>query len=104
MARTSKISLAELIDETCILAQMEIEPGSPVFEAFRAIGLDVPRATILSDSLNLRNSLLETGHFLTMIAGSVLRFGPERTRLKVLPVKVPRWPFPVAVITPKTAH
>lgn len=83
---------------------MEIEPGSPVVEAFRAIGLDVPRATILSDSLNLRNSMLETGHFLTMIPGSVLRFGPERTRLKVLPVKVPRWPFPVAIIPPKTAH
>ncbi len=96
-----KVSLAELVDETWILAQREIESGSPIVEAFRAIGLGMPRARILSDSLNLRNSLLETGRFLTVVPGSVLRFGPKRTLFKVLPIELPRWPYPVAIITLK---
>ena len=40
--------------------------GSVVREAFRAEGLDLPRAVITS-LLPLRTSLLSTGRFLTMV-------------------------------------
>ena len=75
-----KVSLGDLVDETWILAQLETESGSPVFEAFRTVGLGVPNATILSNSLNLRNSLLATGRFVTVAPGSMLRFGPDAIR------------------------
>jgi len=93
------MTLSDLVDEPWILTQLETQPGSPVFDAFRASGLEVPRAAILSESLNLRNSLLATGRFVTMIPGSVLRFGPERTLLHVLPIKIPRWRLPITVMT-----
>jgi DNA-binding transcriptional LysR family regulator len=95
------LRLAELIDEPWILTQREAQPSSPIFEAFSACGLKLPRATILSDSLNLRNSLLATGRFLTMMPGSVLRLGPERSLLKVLPVKLDCWHEPIAIVTMK---
>jgi len=96
-----KISLADLVGEPWILTHLESQPGSPVFEAFHAIGLDVPHARIVSDSLNLRNTLLAAGRFLTMIPGSALRFGRERTLLKLLPIEIPRWRLPVATTTLK---
>src|SRR5262245_48944554 len=38
--RRRKIALADLVDEPWILSPFEIVPGTPVFEAFRTIGLD----------------------------------------------------------------
>ena len=96
-----KIALTQLVDERWILAPGEMEPEAPVAAAFRAIGVAAPRGTIWSSSLNLRNSLLATGRFLTVIPGSVLRFGSHPVPHKVLPIELPRWRLPVAIITLK---
>ena len=96
-----KAALADLVDEPWILTWLETQPGSPVDEAFRAIGSRIPRATIVSDSLNLRNSLLASGRFVTTIPGSALRFGQERTLLNILPIEIPRWRLPIAIIALK---
>ncbi len=96
-----KIALAELVGEPWMLAPPEMAEGSPVVEAFRAQGLQVPQATVMALSLPLRNGLLATGRFLTVVPGSVLRFGAERTLLKALPVELPDWTLPVAIITLK---
>jgi len=95
------VSLAQLVDEPWILSPIEMEQEAPVGEAFRAIGIQGPRATIWSQSLNLRTNLLATGRFLTFVPGSVLRFGQRRSVFKVLPIKLPRWRLPIAVITLK---
>jgi DNA-binding transcriptional LysR family regulator len=100
-ATRRKIALAELVDARWILAPTELAPGSPVVKAFRARGLDVPRATVLGYSLPLRSSLLATGRFITMIPGSVLRFGAECSSLKVLSVDLPDLQQPVAIVTLK---
>jgi len=99
--RHRKIALAELANEPWILSPLEVVPGAPPFEAFRAIGLALPRARVLSNSHSLRNSLLATGRFLTVVPGSILRFGPGRSLFKVLPVELPRPPLPVAITTLK---
>ena len=54
---------------------------------------------MLGLSLPLRNGLLATGRFLTIVPGSVLQFGAERMLLKTLPVDVPDWHLPVAILT-----
>lgn len=100
-ASRRKIALAQLADEPWIQAHHEVEPGGPTFEAFRNAGLELPRVRIFSNSLNLRYSLLATSRFLTMVPASVLRFSPGRTLLKVLPVQIPRWRLPYAIITLK---
>ncbi len=96
-----KLSLADLVDEPWIFAQAETDPGAPVAEAFRAIGHNIPRATVVCGSINLRNSLLATGRFLTIVPSSILHFGPQRTLFKALPIKLPRWHVPVCIITLK---
>src|SRR5262245_10628830 len=80
-----KIELAELVDEPWIQSRSEVQPGGPTFEAFRTMGLAVPRVILFSDSLNLRYSLLATGGFITMIPASVVLLGAKRTALNVVP-------------------
>ena len=96
-----ELALADLMDEHWLLAPIDNEPGSPVFEIFRACGLDVPRARVLSYSLNVRTSLLATGRFLAIIPASVLRLGPTPSVLEVLPCALPPSVQPVAVTTLK---
>jgi len=96
-----KVTLAELAGEHWLLAPIDIEPGSPVFEIFHALGLTVPPARVLSYSFNVRTSLLATGRFLAIIPASVLRFGAARGVLNVLPCALPPSVQPVAVTTLK---
>jgi DNA-binding transcriptional LysR family regulator len=96
-----KIALADLANERWMLAPPEMADGSPLVQAFRAQGLPVPQATVMALSLPLRNGLLATGNFLTVVPGSVMRFGAERTLLKILPVELPNWKLPVAILTLK---
>ena len=96
-----KVALAELADEHWLLAPIDNDPSSPVFEIFHALGLAVPRASVMSYSLNVRTSLLATGRFLAIIPGSVLRYGGTASMLKVLPCTLPPSAQPVAVTTLK---
>jgi DNA-binding transcriptional LysR family regulator len=96
-----RIKPAQLVNEPWILAPPEIVEGSPIVEAFHAMGLTIPEARVIGMSLPLRNGLLATGRFLTIVPGSVLRFGAERTLLKALPVDMPSWRLPVAILTLK---
>lgn len=98
-ARRRKLTLAELVEAPWILSPLEAEDGSPFAEAFRAAGLTMPAATIFSNSLHLRNNLLATGRYLTLVPGSALRFGPEGTLLKALPITLPRWHLPTGLFS-----
>jgi DNA-binding transcriptional LysR family regulator len=100
-ARRRKLVLSELVDVPWILSTLETEPGSPLVEAFRVAKLPIPTATIFSNSLHLRISLLATGRYLTLVPGSALRFGPGADLLKALPVVLPRWHLPTAIFTLK---
>jgi DNA-binding transcriptional LysR family regulator len=100
-ARRRRIELAELIDEQWILTPPNTAPSALVEEAFRAKGLAVPAARAVTFSLHLRNSLLPTGRYLTVLPRSCLRYSPMRAVLKALPVDFPSKPTPVAVVTLK---
>ena len=99
--RQRKISLANLSEEPWIQSVQEMEPGSPTLEAFHAAGLEGPRLVVLSNSVNLRYGLLATGRFLTMFPNSLLRYGPQRTFIRILPIKLPKWDVPTSVVTLK---
>lgn len=100
-SRRRKLTLSELIDAPWILSTLEAEPGSPFVEAFRGAKLPIPTATIFSNSLHLRISLLATGRYLTLVPGSAMRFGPGANLLKPLPVALPRWHLPTGIFTLK---
>jgi DNA-binding transcriptional LysR family regulator len=99
--RKRRVTLTDLADEPWIQSPPEMQPGSPTLEAFRALGLAGPRCVVFSGSLNLRYGLLATGRFVTMIPDSVLRYGPERAPIRILPIKLPKWHVPTSVITLK---
>jgi DNA-binding transcriptional LysR family regulator len=96
-----KIGLAELVDDAWILTAFDVQPGAPLFEAFRAAGLPVPHARITSMSFALRNTLMATGQFVTLIPESMLEFGPKPSPINVLRVALPRWRLPIGIITLK---
>ncbi len=97
--RRRKLTLSDLAGEPWILAPLELAVGSPVVEAFRLSGLQVPKVQVLGYSLPLRATLLASGRFLTVVPGSVLRYSAERLSLRALPIELPTWSQPVAVLT-----
>ena len=98
-ARRRKIALSDLLDETWLIAPPNELPGSLVAEAFRSVGLELPRRRIISFSLHLRNQLLATGRYLSV--GAPSHFSDVASPVKALPVKLPMRPRPVAVVALK---
>jgi DNA-binding transcriptional LysR family regulator len=101
LARRRKIRLAELVDEPWTLPPPETVIGGLIAEAFRACGLEVPRANVIAASIQLHGALIASGPYLAIYPGSVLRFSPQRHALKALPVDLPIPPWPVSIITLK---
>jgi DNA-binding transcriptional LysR family regulator len=88
-ARRRRIELAELVNESWVLPPPEGAFGSVAEEAWRASGLDGPRARVFAVSYEMRLSLLSTGRFLAIFPASASRFPTWRPEFKVLPVKLP---------------
>jgi DNA-binding transcriptional LysR family regulator len=87
--RRRKIELADLANELWVLPPPESAFGSVTDEAWRASGLDGPRARVFAVSYEMRLSLLLTGRFLTIFPASASRFPTWRPDFKVLPVELP---------------
>jgi DNA-binding transcriptional LysR family regulator len=85
--RRHRVELADLVNENWTLP----EPGHPVTsivaKAFHALGLEAPRVTATAAPGRIRDNLLGTGRFLTVVQESALHFG-SLSSLKVLPVKL----------------
>jgi DNA-binding transcriptional LysR family regulator len=96
-----KIELAELFGENWVLPPGDSITGSLIEAAFRAAGVGLPHATVVTFSLQFAISLLTTGRFLGIVPGSMLRFAGKRLGIKVLPLALPIRPGPVGVTTLK---
>src|SRR6267142_2634117 len=96
-ARRRKIALADLLDEPWILVPPNNVFAPFVTQAFRAQGLELPRARVTSFSSSIRTQLVATGRSLTIMAGSMLRPNAERWDLKALPIALDALSFPVAI-------
>src|SRR5262245_5496148 len=101
-ARRRKVELAELIDEPWTLMPRDTFTGATILEAFRAEGLEPPRATVATSSLSLRNSLLATGRFLSTRPAATLKFSSGYVAIKALPIELPTTRRPVGLITLKS--
>ena len=100
-ARRRKIGLADLAEAAWTSPPIESLYGSVVAEAFRASGLDVPRATVFTSVTAARNALLATGRFVSIVQGSVMQFNLNHPAFKVLPIDLPTTRRPIGVITLK---
>ena len=101
-ARRRKIELAELVNEAWVLPPPGSVIASVVMEAFRTRGLDYPRTTVVTESSEVRTSLLATGRFVTIFPTSALRFSARSLEVKTLPVELPMARLPNGIVVPKT--
>jgi DNA-binding transcriptional LysR family regulator len=98
-AHRRKIELAELVNEAWTLLPSDSVASPVIVEAFRARGLEPPRTTLITPSLNLRNRLLATGRFLTVLPRFALLLPGKDPALKALPVDFPNAPRTTAILT-----
>ena len=100
--RRRRIELAELANESWVLPPPGSVIASVVTEAFRARGLDYPRATVVTESSEVRTSLLATGRFVTIFPAFALRLPARRPDIKVLPAELPMARLPNGIVTLKS--
>jgi DNA-binding transcriptional LysR family regulator len=86
--RQSQVDLADLVDENWTLPEPDHPVTSIVANAFRAIGCEAPRVPATAAPGRIRDTLLATGRFLTVVQESALHFGATLSQLKVLPVEL----------------
>jgi len=96
-AERRNVTLAELSGEPWII------PASVIVrdimkEAFEAQGVKVPAGKIISSFVMMRNHLLATGRFLTVLPTSVLRYNEKQWALRALPIELSVNPRPIAII------
>jgi DNA-binding transcriptional LysR family regulator len=99
-ARRRKIALAELVNEPWIFPPNHVIT-TMIKDVFAAHGLEVPPESVSAASILLRNHLLATGRFLTMLPRSVLRYNAKQWSLRALPIDLRIKPLPVAIVTLK---
>jgi DNA-binding transcriptional LysR family regulator len=99
-ARRRKISLGDLVDEPWVLPPNRVV-GALITEAFKAHGLEVPQKRMSASSLLLRNELLATGRFLSVLPNFVLRHNAKQWSLKALPIDLGVSPRSIAIVTLK---
>ena len=91
------VTLADLAGEPWIM------PASLIVhdimkEAFEVQGLRVPEGKIISSFVLMRNHLLATGRFLTVLPASALQYNAKQWALRALPIKLGTKPRPIAII------
>jgi DNA-binding transcriptional LysR family regulator len=99
--RRRRIELPELLDEPWCLSPRGSLPRLLQEEVFHANGLAVPKAHVITLSIQLYTIMIETGRWLGLLPASVIRLGPRRPSLSVLPVKIDAPLHPVGIITVK---
>ena len=100
-AHRRKIDIADLADEPWILTGPNTWNYKVVTEAFRKRGVGMPKVCLKTLSVHLRTNLLAGGQFITAFPNSVADLYAHRFGLKVLPVDLPKHPWPVVVLTVK---
>lgn len=99
-ARRRKVVLADLVDEAWVFPSGPVIRGL-IAEAFKVQGLAVPRERVSASSILLRNHLLATGRFLTVLPESVMRSNAKQWSLKALPIDLGVQPRAVVAVTLK---
>jgi len=99
--RRRRIALADLVGEPWVLRSSDTTMGAVVMEAFRVSGLDHPRVSVVTNSPEVRMSLLATGRFLTIVPTSTLRSLAKHSNIKVVPVELPIARVPNGIVTLK---
>jgi DNA-binding transcriptional LysR family regulator len=100
-SRKKKIDLAELIDEPWILASPPSWNHKVITEACEARAIPLPRIVLSTFSTHIRANMVASGRFIATFPKSVATFYAAPFGMKVLNVRLPDRPWPVAILTLK---
>ena len=96
-----RITLADLTEENWAFPESDDTFGSFVRDAFRASGLAVPHARIVTSTLEMRANFLRTGRYLTILPDFWLQFPEAHPFIRRLPVELPIAAGPIGIVTLK---
>jgi DNA-binding transcriptional LysR family regulator len=96
-----RIKLVELMGELWVLPAPDDSFGPFVVNAFRAGGLGLPRATVVSSALEMIANLLRTGRYLAVLPEFWLQLPDQHPFIRKLPVDLPIAGAPIGIITLK---
>jgi DNA-binding transcriptional LysR family regulator len=97
-ARVPAVTLRDLVSARWLLGPPDTAIRALVVEAFKAEGLEPPRAAVTTHNMELRMQLLARSNYVTSLPASLLRVNGERWGLWTLPITLRR-PVPVVVAT-----
>jgi len=98
-SRRRRVGLADLMNEPWTLPPPDSALGAQAADAFRAAGLDIPRATVITYTDIARLALVAKGRFLT-ITGTSAFTGLQAT-IKALPIELASARAAVGIVTLK---
>jgi DNA-binding transcriptional LysR family regulator len=99
--RRRRIELTDLLNEPWTWPEPGTLMDSLVVEAFRAKGVEPPRATVYADAINLRTRLAATGSFLAVVPASMMNIPAKHPLLKILPVELSATKRQIGIVTLK---
>jgi DNA-binding transcriptional LysR family regulator len=102
--RRRKVRLAELSTEPWCLPAPDTTIGALVADAFRADGAAFPPRSVVWCAASFMCAMLPRGPYLGILPSSLLRFGANLPRLKVLPVDlaIPSWQVGIMTLKNRT--
>ena len=89
LARKKAVMLEETASHPWALPSAGGSVTAHLEEQFRQQGLSLPAPTVTTMSMVVRSELVATQSFLTVMYGSILRFGKLPASLRVLPIDLP---------------
>jgi DNA-binding transcriptional LysR family regulator len=99
--RRRKIAFEELMNEPWVQLPSDNPVDAYIVAGLQKQGLALPKATVSTYSIHVRNHLLATGRFLTLIWSSMLHFNATHGSPRALPVDLRIPSRPVAAVTLK---
>ncbi|MFC4171313.1 LysR family transcriptional regulator [Microvirga sp. GCM10011540] len=100
-ARQRRVSLADLVDQPWVLPPADTVLGRFGAEIFRARGLEPPRASVVTPSLQLRLSLMSSGPHLSLLPKAMLRFSSVQPAIAAIRLELPETERPVGLVRVK---
>jgi len=100
-ARRRKVDLAELVGEPWILPAVNTWSHTAILDAFKSRGLDMPRISMMTNSIPLRAHFLRHGPYVAALARGNLLPIADQYGLKILKVDLPVDPASMVLVTVK---
>jgi DNA-binding transcriptional LysR family regulator len=97
--RRRKVALADLMDESWVLPPPDSLTGPLLMDAFRACGLEYPRATVTTNTLPVRRAMIASGRMLTAVPALALKFPKPDRSIKALPIDLPITLGSIGIVT-----